>query len=154
METGSAALRRIAPALLVALLSTVAGGLVAAVTAHAPTEHASWASAYLVLVGGVATLGLALGRGYLSPERVSARRLGGELALWLVGNALVVIGTVGEVMWLVDLGGALLVVALALVALGVRVGRGPRSLRAGFSALVVLLLVSIPVGLVLARLRG
>jgi hypothetical protein len=102
----------------------------------------------------VATLGLALGRGYLSPERVWTRRLGGELALWLVGNALVVIGTVGEVTWIVDLGGALLVVALGLVALGVRGGHGPRSLRAGFSALVLLLLVSIPVGLVLARLRG
>lgn len=154
METSSTALRRIAPALVIALASTVAGGFVAAATAHAPTEHASWASAYLVLVGGVATLGLAVGRGFLSPERLSADRLAGELSAWVVGNALVVIGTLAGLTWLVDVGGALLVVTLALVALGVRGGRGLGWLRAVFTALVVLLLVSIPVGLVLARVRA
>lgn len=159
MET-STALRRTAPALVIALAVTVAGGFVAAITAHEPTEHATWATAYLVLVGGVATLGLAIGRGFLSPEQVSSRRLASELAAWVVGNALVVTGTVADTTWLVDLGGVFLVVALALVALGVRGGqggrggRGPGWVRAGFSALVVLLLVSIPVGLVLARVRG
>ena len=127
---------------------------VAGITAHAPTEHASWAAAYLVLVGGVATLGLAVGRGVLSPDRAPAGRLTGELAAWLTGNAAVVVGTLADTTWLVDAGGAVLVVALALVVLGVRGGRGPRWVRALFSALVVLLLVSIPVGLVLARLRG
>lgn len=154
LDTG----RRIVPALAVALGSTIAGGLVAAVGAHAPSEHASWASAYLVLVGGVATLGLALGRGLLSPDRspdrATARRLALELGTWSVGNALVIGGTLGAVTWLVDLGGALLVVALALVVLGVRGGRGLGRVRALFAGLVALLLVSIPVGLVLARVRG
>lgn len=152
METGTT-LRRTAPALVIALALTVAGGFVAAISAHAPTEHASWTAAYLVLVGGVATLGLAVGRGSLSPDRVSLGQLAGELAAWLVGNALVVIGTLADTTWLVDAGGAVLVVALALVVLGVRGGRGPGWIRAVFSALVVLLLVSIPVGLVLARIR-
>lgn len=150
----AAALRRVAPALAVALASTVAGGLVAAATAHAPTEHASWASAYLVLVVGVATLGLALGRALLSHGLSSGRRLLVELGLWLAGNALVMVGTLADVTWVVDVGGALLVAGLALVALAVRRGRGPGWLRAVFAGLVVLLLVSIPVGLVLARLRG
>lgn len=147
-------MQRISPALAVALVCTIAGGLVAAVTAHAPTRSASWASAYLVLVGGVATLGLAMGRGILSPDRVPGGRLTGELATWLAGNALVVIGTLAELTWLVDVGGALLVAALALVALGVRGGRGPGWLQGLFAALVAVLLVSIPVGLFLARLRG
>ena len=119
-----------------------------------PPSSLSWAAAYLVLVGGVATLGLAVGRGFLSPDRASAGRLTGELAAWLLGNAAVVVGTLADATWLVDAGGAVLVVALALVVLGGRGGRGPRWVRALFSALVVLLLVSIPVGLVLARVRG
>ncbi|WP_347352150.1 hypothetical protein [Intrasporangium sp.] len=153
-EPTGTAVQRIGPALVIALASTIAGGLVAAASAHAPTESASWAAAYLVLVGGVGTLGLALGRGFLSPDRVERARLSGELVAWLAGNALVVVGTLAELTWLVDVGGVLLVVALALVALGVRGGRGPGWLQALFAALVTVLLVSIPVGLFLARLRG
>jgi hypothetical protein len=136
------------------LASIIAGGLVAAVTARAPSEKASWAAAYLVLVGGVATLGLALGRVFLSAERASGRSLATELTTWLAGNALVLAGTLVDLTWLVDVGGALLVVALALVVLGVRHGAGPRWARGVFTALVVILLVSIPIGLVLARLRS
>lgn len=144
--------RQIAPALVIALGSTVAGGLVAAVTARAASEKTSWAAAYLVLVGGVATLGLALGRGFLSPDRASGRSLATELIVWVLGNALVFAGTLVDLTWLVDVGGAVLVIALALVVLGVRHGAGPRWARSVFTALVVILLVSIPTGLVLARL--
>lgn len=144
--------RQIAPALVIALASTIAGGLVAAVTARTASEKASWAAAYLVLVGGVATLGLALGRGFLSADRASGRSLAAELTVWVVGNALVFAGTLVDLTWLVDVGGALLVIALVLVVLGVRHGAGPRWARGVFTALVVILLVSIPTGLVLARL--
>ena len=153
MEALTAGGRRVAPALAIAAASTIAGGLVSAATARTPTEHASWAAAYLVLVGGVATFGLALGRGLLSPGRPSGRALVTELVGWVVGNALVLVGTLAERTLLVDLGGLLLVIVLALSALGVRHGRGPTGVRRAFTALVVLLLVSIPVGLVLARLR-
>jgi hypothetical protein len=152
METVERVGRRIAPALLIALASTVAGGLVAAASARTASEKSSWAAAYLVLVGGVATLGLALGRGLLSPGRPSGRMLAAELTAWLVGNALVLVGTLADLTWLVDVGGALLVGALALLVLGVRRGPGARWARAVFTALVAILLVSIPVGLVLAQL--
>lgn len=145
--------RQVGPALAVALASIVAGGLVAAATARNPSEQSTWASAYLVLVCGVATLGLGLGRGFLSPGRPSEPALAREFGTWIVGNVLVIVGTLAKLTWLLDLGGLLLVVALALVVVGVRRGPGPRWVRAGFTFLVVLLLVSIPVGLVLARLR-
>lgn len=150
MQT-NAALRRVAPALVFALAALVVGGMVAAITAHAPTQPATWASAYLVLVGGVATLGLALGRGFLSADHAPGSRLVGEFTVWLLGNALVLVGTLTEATIVVDVGGVLLAIALALVALGVRRGPGPGWLRALFVALVVFLLVSTLVGLVLAH---
>src|SRR5664280_2796146 len=51
----------------------VAGGLVAAVSAPAPSEHASWAAAYLVLVVGVAQAALGVGQALLA-LRVPSRR--------------------------------------------------------------------------------
>lgn len=44
------------PFLAIGTACVIAGGFVAAVTAHAPAEHASWAAAYLVLVAGVAQM--------------------------------------------------------------------------------------------------
>ena len=40
----------------------IAGGIVAAVTDPAGWEHGSWTAAFLVLVAGVAQIGLALGQ--------------------------------------------------------------------------------------------
>ena len=60
---GSDARRRAAAAPFVAIgvLCVIAGGLTAGVTAPAASERSSWASAYLVLVAGVAQVGLGLG---------------------------------------------------------------------------------------------
>ncbi|MDN5790745.1 MAG: hypothetical protein L0H25_07745 [Micrococcales bacterium] len=153
MDTVAVRGRQVGPALVVAVASIIAGGLVAAATAQIPSERTSWATAYLVLVCGVGTLGLALGRAFLSPGRPSDIALAGEFGTWILGNALVLVGTLAELTWLLDLGGLLLVVALALVVVRIRRGPGPRWVRAGFTSLVVLLLVSVPVGLALARLR-
>ena len=55
---------------------------------------------------------------------------------------------------IVDIGGALLVAVLALFVYGVRGAASERRrLLNGFRALVVVLLVSIPIGLTLARVR-
>ncbi|MEO7130044.1 MAG: hypothetical protein ABIZ07_01545 [Dermatophilaceae bacterium] len=152
MDSVAVRTRRLGPGLTVALASVIAGGLLSAVTARAPSRNASWAAAYLVLVVGIATLGLVLGRGFLSREQPSDRTLLGEFSAWLVGNALVLVGTLSEQTWLLDLGGLLLVTVLALTVLGVRRGPGLRWVRVGFTSLVLLLLVSIPIGLILARL--
>jgi hypothetical protein len=80
--------------------------------------------------------------------------------VFALGNAGVVVGTLIDTVWLVDVGGALLVVALALMVWGVRAGveavpHRPQAWVVAllwlYRVLVVVLLVSIPVGLVLAR---
>ena len=130
----------------------VAGGLVAAVTAVAPSTHASWAAAYLVLVAGVAQVGLGLGQAVLAPRVPSRGQVGAQVVAWNVGNAAVLTGTLTGVLPLVDLGGALLVIGLALLVHAVRGGQRRGWTLYGFRLLALLLLVSIPVGLVLARI--
>jgi hypothetical protein len=130
----------------------VGGGLVSAVSAGAPSQHSAWAVAYLVLVAGAAQVGLGLGK-LLTTRRPGAAAIA-ELASWNAGNACVLSGVLLPLTPLVDLGGALLVVALVLAVHGVRGARpvGPaRALLHAFRLLVVVLLVSIPIGLVLAR---
>lgn len=151
-------LHNLVPFTLIGVFCVIAGGLVAAVTAPAPTEHGTWAAAYLVLVGGVAQIGLGLGQAMFrarTPTCVVAVQAIG----WNVGNAAVLCGTVLGVTALVDAGGALLVIALVLLGLGVsRARAGPASGGAkrylyGYRLLILILIVSIPIGLVLARVR-
>jgi hypothetical protein len=144
--------RPVLPYLAVGAGCVIAGGLVAAATAHAPSQQASWAAAYLVLVAGVAQIGLAAGRILLSVGRPSPGRTHAELIAWNLGNAAVIAGTLTDRPLVVDLGGALLVGSLGLATLGVRGGH--RWLRRLYRALVVILLVSIPVGLLLAAQRS
>lgn len=173
-ELSRVRLRAGLPFVVLGLACVIAGGLVAAVTAHAPTQPASWAAAYLVLVGGVAALGFGAGQAVLASTVPTPRQVGLQLGAWYVGNAAVLVGTLVENTRLVDLGGLLLVAGLVLLVHGVR-GSGRR--RAGrestngehgghsgegapsapswallaYRGLVLLLLVSIPVGLVLAN---
>jgi len=137
----------------------VGGGLVAAMTALDPSEHGSWAAAYLVLVGGVAQIGLAAGQAVFSPS-VSARLVAAQLIGWNVGNVAVLGGTLLGLTALTDAGGGLLVATLALFAHAVHAGTAPREtgrrrwpLR-GYRLLVLIVLVSTPIGLVFARLGG
>jgi hypothetical protein len=130
----------------------VVGGLVSAASADGPSEHSAWAVAYLVLVAGVAQVGLGLGE-LLATRRARSSAMV-ELASWNVGNACVLAGVLLPVTVLVDVGGALLVLALVLAVRGVRGVRPSEVARwplHAFRALVVILLISIPIGLVLAR---
>jgi hypothetical protein len=136
-----------------------AGGVLAAVTAPAPSEHTTWAAAYLVLVGGVAQAGLGLGQAMFATRGTSSRLIAAEVAGWNLGNAAVLAGTLLDLTVLVDFGGVLLVVTLGLLARGLRGGVSPadragRWLLRGYRLLVLILLISIPVGLVLARVRA
>ncbi|WAL63463.1 hypothetical protein ORV05_20850 [Amycolatopsis cynarae] len=132
----------------------VGGGLTSAATAPMASMHSAWAVAYLVLVAGAAQIALGLGQAFLAPAPPGGRRLGIELAAWNGGNAAVLTGVLAGVTPLADAGGAALVLTLALVAASVR-GGGPELWRTRrvFLLLVAVLLVSIPVGLVLARLE-
>ncbi|MGH3404607.1 MAG: hypothetical protein ACRDRJ_19210 [Streptosporangiaceae bacterium] len=132
----------------------MAGGLVAAATAPAASELGSWAAAYLVLVAGLAQVALGAGQALLAPGGPARRAVGVELIGWNAGNAAVLAGTLLGWTWLADLGGALLVVALALVTWQLRGAvRQPAWPVRAYRALVALILVSIPVGLVIAHFQ-
>lgn len=132
----------------------VTGGLVAATTAPNPSELASWAAAYLVLVGGVVQVALGAGQALLALGAPSRRVIAIELIGWNAGSGAVLAGTLLGLSWLADVGGALLVPALVLVIRGVRgAARQPTWPMHLYRAVVALVLVSIPVGLVIGEAR-
>lgn len=146
-----------APFVVLGTVCVVTGGLVAAAIAPDPTPHGSWAVAYLVLVAGVAQVGLGLGQVLLAPSVPTRRRAALQVGTWNAGNAAVLAGTLAEMTFLVDVGAAVLVVSPVLLVACVRgadVEVKPRWRRwalYGFRLLIIVLLLSIPVGLLLAR---
>lgn len=133
----------------------IAGGLVAAVTGPLHLEHGSWAAAYQVLVAGVAQNAFGTAQRALAPRRPSARIVTAELIGWNLGSMAVIGGTLIRSPYVVDGGGALLVAALALMIHTVR-GKGSRPAWALwlYRTLLVVILVSIPIGLTLAHVRA
>ncbi len=143
-----------APFWIVGTACVIGGGLVAAVTAHAASQPSSWSAAYLVLVGGVAQIGLGFGSVALAPRIPSRASRIGILALWNIGNALVITGVLMSRNLLVDAGGITLVIALVLALRTIRRSTGPTFLRRAYWLLAIVLGVSIPIGLVLAHIGG
>lgn len=138
----------------VAIGCIVAGGFIAAVTGPLGLEHGSWLAAYLVLVGGVATAAVGVAQQNLPPappERSHARL---ELGCLCVGNAAVIVGTLITSPLLVDVGGVILAIGLAIAFVLVRGSTAHRTLTIAYRCLLVFVIVSIPVGLVLAHVRA
>jgi len=147
------------PFVVPGVLAVVAGGLLAAVVAPAPTEHATWAAAYLVLVWGVAQVGLGVGQA-LCAGRLSIALVGAQVIGWNVGCAAVVVGALSGVPAVADVGAVLLVVTLVWFARALTGGPARRRVgvpswaRWSYGLLITLLLVSVPVGLIVLRLRA
>ncbi|KRE38388.1 hypothetical protein ASG73_05425 [Janibacter sp. Soil728] len=135
-------------------LGVVLGGLVAAVTGPMDWAKGSWAAAYLVLVVGVAQHVM----GRLRAVDATDDRAGWvQLAGWNLGSALVIGGTLVTTPLLVDLGSVLLVVALVLALRAGARGPGdgiPRVVGLAYRAMLLVLAVSIPVGMLLSHLRS
>lgn len=131
----------------------IAGGLVSAANQKAHWELGSWLVAYLVLVAGVAQAAIGPAQHRLAPDPVGEGNAWTQLVCWNVGNGLVMAGSLAAVPPVVDLGGVVLLVTLVLALLAVR--GAPGSWRSwGFRAALVVLLISMPVGLVLSHLRA
>lgn len=139
------------PFVLLGSACIVGGGLVSAAAAPTASYLSSWAVAYLVLVAGAAQVVLGLGQARLTSD-LTRRVLQAELLAWNLGNAAVLVGTLLGAAPALYAGCALLVAALALVLYAVRRAR-PGWLLTTTRIIVVLLLVSIPVGIVLQAAR-
>ncbi|MGN6743556.1 MAG: hypothetical protein ACTHJL_09705 [Amnibacterium sp.] len=142
-------------AYLLGVACIVAGGLVAAVSSPLHLATGPWAAAYLVLVCGCAQCLFVVARQPLGLPTRSPRGFALQFGCWNVGNAAVLAGTLLRVPALVDVGGALLVITLAIELWQARARSTfhPVLLWA-YRLVLAALLVSIPVGLVLATVRA
>lgn len=142
------------PPVLIGIGCVIVGGLVAAVTSPLSLENGSWAAAYLVLVAGVAQVGLAAGQAWLPARPPTIRLTMWELAAWNGGNAAVLAATLAGTPLFVAVGGLSLLVALVLFVCG---AKGPRAGTTRWLATyrlgVGVLVISVPVGLVVSVLR-
>lgn len=134
----------------------VAGGLVAAVTGPLGLEHGSWLAAYLVLVGGVAQYAMGRAPLHLTGSGGDGHLGWATVASWNLGNVAVMAGTLVRSPPLVDVGALALVIGLVLA---LRSARGPvvagrRVLHLAYRGLLVILLISIPIGILLAHVRN
>lgn len=136
-----------------AALSVIVGGLLAAVTGPLGLAQGSWVAAYLVLVCGVGGFGIGTmqRRAAAGRSRVWART---QLVGWFGGNAAVIVGSLSALPLGVDVGVVLLegALAIALIRSPSVTEIGP--LRSwGYRALLLLLILSAPIGSVLSHLR-
>jgi hypothetical protein len=124
------------------------------VTGPTGWERGSWVAAFLVLVAGVAQVGLGVGQSHLTSKPVSVRLGAVACVLWSSGCAVVIAGTLLSSPAAVSLGSAALVAVLAMATTSVR-GRARRShFAVAYLFLLVVLLVSVPIGIALAWARN
>lgn len=150
------------PFLTAGIACIVAGGLLAAATAYVTTQKTAWATAYIVLVGGVAQAALGAAVAWLSP-RADQRWAWISFVGWNLGNAGVLGGQLAGLLILTDAATVVLVASLIVVLMAVRNRHSedgapikpphPAVLYL-FRALVVLLAVTMPIGVALAHLSA
>ncbi len=173
METRSGH-SRVMPATAMVVMGgsfVVLGGLIAAITGPLGLNHGSWLAAYLVLVCGVAqfAMGTVQAGQAASGQPMSTGRGWVQLASLNLGNAAVIVGTLTREPLVVDGGVVVLVVAFGIALHAVRpwasqpVKTFPgfqarswanRFLLWGYRVFLLLLVVSLPVGSVLAHVRS
>jgi hypothetical protein len=144
----------------------VLGGLVAAVTGPLTLDKGSWLAAYLVLVCGVAQYAIGSMQTQSGSRHPSAALSWTQLTCWNLGNIAVMAGTLTGAAHVLDTGAALLLITLG-IALVSSLDIGPTDREAvertahepvpalldwAYRGLLVLLLTSIPIGVVLAHL--
>jgi hypothetical protein len=146
--------RSAAPFLAIGGAGILAGGLVSAASAASPSYLASWTVAYLVLVVGFAQVLLGIGQAQLAARRPPAALVLAEVLAFNLANVAVVAGSLASLVVLTWVGALLIVVAMALFIWAARGGpTGNRGLLWLYRAMIVLLLVSAPIGIILAHSR-
>jgi hypothetical protein len=170
------------PFLIAGVACIIGGGLLAAATAYVTTQKTAWATAYVVLVGGMAQVALGAAVAWLAPT-APRRYAWWAFTGWNLGNAGVLTGQLAGILILTDIGTVILVAALVTVLVAVRSHRRvapntePISTAStpqtglgdelehyiplasphpgvlwAFRGLVILLAVTMPIGVILAHL--
>lgn len=149
----------------------ILGGLVAAVTGPLGLENGGWLAAYLVLVCGVGAYAIGTMQARPGPTPMPRAWRLTQLGCWSLGNVAVITGAMTRVSGIVDAGVPLLVIALAVAladalrhdrpdesrdqAAGSPVAGSMKRLTGwAYRILLVVLMISAPVGAVLAHLRN
>lgn len=140
---------------VIGMVSIVSGGMLTAFTARRPARFTAWLSAYLVLVSGVVQYGLANGW-----QQLGLQSRGIAIAAFVaynVGNAAVMTGTAAKShprrhVALVNTGGAILAISMVLLLWSVRHAEVTSTL-VWLTILTIIILVSMPAGLVLSARR-
>lgn len=139
------------PFVVLGAMGVVGGGLLSAALAPIASYHSSWAVAYIVLIAGVAQIVLGVSQTALTGGTVRARTVAAQAVCWNLGTAATVFGTLADVVPVLYVGAVLQVSTLVLVLYTTR------HARAGWVAVTlrlvsVLLLISVPTGIVLQAL--
>lgn len=145
--------RAIQPFMAVGVVAIVAGGVMAAAIAHAPSRDLVWTVAYLVLVAGFAECVFGMGQAVLAPQAPTANRIWTEFWLFNLGNAGVIAGTLTGSFILVAVSTVAFLVALSLFALGVR-GASRTPMWYSFHVLLAFVAIGSLAGLGLSAIRA
>lgn len=139
------------PFLVISVICVTAGGFVAAVTRPTGFDLGPWVAAYLVLVGGVAQGALGVGQAWLRRSAPSLRLVMAEAVTWGLGVAGTLIGQLAQAPLVTTAGGVATAVALVMFLRSVSGSAGaPRWLSLAYRGCIAIVLVSTPIGLVLA----
>ena len=147
------------PFVVVGAVAVVAGGAVAAVTRPTGFELGPWLAAFLVLVGGVAQIALGAGQAWVADRVPASATVRSELAVWNVGLAATMAGSLLPAPLLTALGAVAVLIALALFLSATRphldaaAAVAPRWARILYPLGIVVVLISTPIGLVLSWTR-
>jgi hypothetical protein len=137
--------------LLIASAGIVVGGVVAACSRPLGLTRGSWLAAFLVLVAGVAQIALNVGQVWLAEVLPSPASVRAQTIAWNGGVAATIVGNLTALIFVTAVGGFGIVVALALFLAAVHEGSGaPRWVRLSYVTLAATVLLSTPVGIVLA----
>lgn len=143
---------------VIGAVGIVAGGIAAAVTGPTDWSSGSWCAAFLVLVVGVAQIGVGIAQAALAPVNPSRALVAGESIAWNAGCAGVIVGTLVDAPVVVTIGTIVFLAALVLAGLATRGHSGltgrARLMLLLFRVLLVVLVVSAPIGIVLSWVRG
>lgn len=125
----------------------------AAVTSPLQLAKGSWLAAYLVLIAGVAQIVLAKQQHLLHPNKNAKRSEWFTLAFWIVGNSAVVAGSLQSLPFVVDAGGLALIIAVILAWSRTKRSHA-RVLAWTLRVIYLIVILSVPVGLILSHLRA